>query len=93
MQIRKSKFCRISKCALLFYFCFFCYSSSALSLVSLILSHIKLVDQQRHGELVAEKIIQVLSLNPNEAAKLMVMSNLEHIIDITMHDYVLGKIL
>lgn len=69
------------------------FSGNALSLVSLILSHVKLVDQQRHGELVVEKILQILSSSPAEAAKRMIMTSLEHIIDITMHDHVLGRLL
>lgn len=68
-------------------------SGFSLTLVTLILAHVKLVDQQRHGEIIVEKIFQIIASNPNETAKRLIVTSLEHIIDITMHDQVLGKLL
>lgn len=95
MPIKKSKIYNDNFVFFIIYVFYiqYLYCSPSLSLVYLIIAHMKLIDQQRHGELIVEKILQVLSSNPNEAAKRMIMTSLELIIDITMHDRVLGRLL
>lgn len=51
-----------------------------------------LVDQQKHGEAVFEQIFEILSV-ASAPAKRMIITSLEDIVDITLHDRTIVKIL
>lgn len=67
-------------------------SGASLVLVQLLLAQLTLVDQQRHGEAVLEEIFEILSVASEPAGRLIVGS-LEDIVDITLHDRIIVKIL
>lgn len=67
-------------------------SGASLSLVQLLLAQLMLVDQQKHGEAVFEQIFQILAV-ASAPVKQMIITSLEDIVDITLHDRVIVKIL
>lgn len=75
------------------FLCFFVLISGAsLTLVQLLLTQLMLVDQQRHGDAVLEQILQVLGA-ASAPARQLIVNSLEDIVDITLHDRLIVKIL
>lgn len=67
-------------------------SGGSLTLIRLLLIQLTLVDQRQHGEAVLEQIFDILAVS-SDPARLLIINRLEDIVDITLHNRVMTKLL
>lgn len=67
-------------------------SGTSTSIVQLILAHVQMVDQQKYGQVVFNQIFEIIPV-ACPSAKELIINGLEYLIDLTMHDEALEKVL
>lgn len=60
--------------------------------IGLILAQMKFVDHLTHGDMVCEKIFDILELASNESRQVIIKS-LEDIVDLTRHNDIVNKLM